>query len=160
MVLWDVVQQTAVKKILEEQQGGQRLGNLLGMHTTLRIQLGVIFKIMLWINFYILCGKIEFTQYYSEQDRVTRMKRKGLLNERIRSPWSLTLKHNALLKIISHSLIVWILLWHTCYSLTFWYDSWLHLFQHPKITRYNKCCIPILRLPIKYNIPIYTADSH
>lgn len=44
MVLWDVVQQTAVKKILEEQQGGQRLGNLLGMHATLRIQLGVFLK--------------------------------------------------------------------------------------------------------------------
>lgn len=131
------------------------------MHTTLRIQFRGFFLKMLWINICILCGKIEFTQYYSEKDRVTWMKRKGLLNEWIRSLWSLTLKNNALLKNISNSLIVWILSWHTCYSLTFWCDSWLHLFQHPKITCYKKkCSIPILRLPIKHNIPIYTADFH
>lgn len=39
--------------------------------------------------------------------------------------------------------------------------SWLHIFQHPKDTCYNnKCCLPTLGLPIKHNIPIYTADFH
>ena len=38
MVLWDVLQQTAIKKNLKEQQWGQRVDNLLGMQATLSFQ--------------------------------------------------------------------------------------------------------------------------
>lgn len=103
-----------------------------------------------------------YTKFYNEKETVTWIKRKeGLLNESIMSQWSLAAENNSLLTKKSVIGLTYeyfddtpAVVWH--------FDvSWLHIFQHPKDTCYNnKCCLPTLGLPIKHNIPIYTADFH